>query len=147
MSGVPFLYHFQNPPCLLYKVNIPVSGFVCSATWYLELFHAPSGSCRCIFCSMPFFNQGLLVRHEHLAFVGLLPDGAEHFGVGFYGPKRVRCKSLLSTANARAWRIMTAAFDESTLAQIAEIGRVSIAALGESIKSARKTIRRLLKED
>ena len=89
---------------------------------------------------MPFFNQGLLVRHEHLAFVGFLPEGAEYFGVGFYGSKRVRRKSLLSTANARAWRIMTAAFDESTLAQIVEIRRVSIAVLGDSIKSARKTI-------
>lgn len=41
-------------------------------------------------------------------------------------------------------RLCLAAFDENTLAQIAEIGRVSIAVLGEPIKSARKTIRRLL---
>ena len=26
VSGVPFPYHLQNLPCILYKVNIPVSG-------------------------------------------------------------------------------------------------------------------------
>ena len=44
-------------------------------------------------------------------------------------------------------RLCLAALDEMTLAQIAEIENVSTAAVGESIKRARETIRQLLKDN